>query len=268
MREDFIEFKQYYQQAVKKVPADSFALKTINHKFRHSIEVWHIGQTLLNNSPELKKQSKKFRHLAEQALLFHDVGRFEEAVIQSQTEMPAFHYDHGLIGYEQLKNNPKYQDMRILFAVRYHGKMIEDAWLSPLWQELKTTKQSTDIKKILYLVRDADKLANFYAIKKNDHLKKDLFYKQLTKDALHAPLSPEVKKQYLAKKPVLTSTVYSFADRVLGVLAMYFDLNYRLSKELFITRGYDIYLLNLLAKYIKNKAELAEIKAVFYQSAK
>ena len=268
MRDDFIEFKQYYHQSAKQVPADSFYLHAINHKFRHSVEVLHNGQILLNQSPELKNQSKEFKHLAELALLFHDVGRFEEAVLQYKAPAQAFHYDHGLMGYELLKTNPKYQDMRILFAIRYHGKLIEEAWESPLWQELKNTPQSEDIKKILYLVRDADKLANFYRIKQNDYLRKDLFYKQLTQETLYAELSEKVKQQYLQKKPIALSDVYSFADRILLVLAMYFDLNYQLSKELFIKKGYDTYLLGLLAEYIKDKAEFAEIKAVFYQSTK
>ena len=267
MREDFIEFKHYYQQAVRQVPADSFYLQAINHKFRHSVEVLHNGRLLLNESLELKNQSAEFKHLAELALLFHDVGRFNEAVIQYQAPAGAFHYDHGLMGYELLKTNPKYQDMRILFAIRYHGKLIEEAWESPLWQELKDTPQSEDIKKILYLVRDADKLANFYRIKINDILRKDLFYQQLSEKALHTGLATEVKQQYLQKKPISTSDIYSFADRILLVLAMYFDFNYKLSKELFMKKGYDTYLLDLLAQYHHNQEDIALITKTLQQAS-
>lgn len=267
MREDFIEFKKYHNQAAKQVPADSFYLYAINHKFRHSIEVLYNGRILLNKTPELKNKSAEFKHLAELALLFHDVGRFNEAIIQYKTPAKAFHYDHGFIGYELLKTNPKYQDMRILFAIRYHGKLIEEAWASSLWQELKDTPQSEDIKKILYLVRDADKLANFYRIKQNDYLFKDLFFKQLTPEALHAELSEKVKQQYLQKKPVALSDVYSFADRILLVLAMYFDLNYKLSKELFMKNGYDKYLLDLLAKYHPHPKDIAAIKKILQDKA-
>jgi len=267
MRKDFIAFKQYYREAVAKVPADAFYRQTINHKFKHSIEVLHIGQTILNETPELKNKSATFKRRAEIALLFHDVGRFEEAALQYADESQnkavsatTNTYDHGLIGYNLLKENKKYNDHRILFALKWHGKTTSAVKASADWKEAEKRPDFNDLKQILFLVRDADKLANLYHIKTDNHLEKDLFYRQLTKEALNAPLSPAVLDDFYQKSTVLFPHVYSFADRVLMVISWIFDLNYETSKKIFKQNSYDTFLIKLLKKYHKNAADIAEIK--------
>ncbi len=267
MREDFLAFKQYYREAVAKVPADAFYRQTINHKFKHSIEVLHIGQTILKETPELKKKSAAFKQRAETALLFHDVGRFEEAALQYADESQnkavsatTNTYDHGLIGYNLLKENKKYNDQRILFALKWHGKTTAAIEASQDWCEAAKEPHFNELKQILFLVRDADKLANLYHIKTDNHLEKDLFYRQLTKEALNAPLSPAVLDDFYQKSTVLFPHVYSFADRVLMVISWIFDLNYETSKKIFKQNAYDVFLIKLLKKYHKNTADIAEIK--------
>ena len=267
MRDEFLVFKEYYRQAANKVAVDSFYRQTMNHKFKHSIEVLHIGQTILQQTPELAHQTEEFKRLAEIALLFHDVGRFEEAARQDAAQRKNITvaaasnvYDHGLIGYELLKQNPRYNDMRILFALKWHGKMMEAITSSADWQEVMLLPEFEEIKQILFLVRDADKLANLHHIKVENHLTKDLFYRQLTLDALHAPISEKVLQQFLAHHTILFPTVYSFADRVLMVLSWIFDLNYQVSKKIFREQKYASYLLDLLAQNHINSEVIVQIK--------
>lgn len=269
MREDFIRFKQYYQESANKVPQNEFYHGSIMHKFKHSVEVLHIGQKIMAETPELKDRTNEFTVLAEKALLFHDVGRFEEAVKRCEAEKKGIlvkassnQYDHCEIGYNELKDVADYNDLRVLFAVRYHGKMIEDAFASDMWQEVLKSPNKDDALKILYLVRDADKMANLYVIKNDNHLCKDVFYKQLTKEALNAPISPVVMEQFFQKKVVLFPTIYSFADAILRVISWIFDLNYQKTKEIFVNRGYGDYLLNELAKYHENAKDIEEIRKV------
>jgi len=269
MREDFIEFKEYYREAAAKVPADSFFRQTMNHKFKHSVEVLHIGQTILHNTPELKNASPEFIKLAETALLFHDVGRFEEAYKQYKAQKKGIIiaassniYDHGLIGYNLLKKNPKYNDMRILFALKWHGKMPEEITASTDWKKATSSPDFASIKQILLLVRDADKLANLYHIKQNNQLEKDLFYRQLTKEAMFSPLSPAVWQQFSERRTILFSNVYSFADRILLVLSWIFDLNYQATKQIFNNNGYTEYLLDLLSKYHQNANDISKITSI------
>jgi hypothetical protein len=60
--------------------------------------------------------------------------------------------------------------------------MMSEVKQSPMWHEIEKLppEQADEIKKILYLVRDADKTANLRVIKQEDHLRQDLFFKQLT----------------------------------------------------------------------------------------
>ena len=166
MRADFLEFKKYYKDTITKVPSDSFFKHSIDNKFKHSIDVLHTGIRIMAETPELNFVSENFQTLSKRALLFHDVGRFEEAVkryhtpnLTADTETLS-QYDHGLLGYQTLKSNPTYNDIRILLAIKYHGKMMEEVKASSLWEEAQNGEHKKEAEQILYLVRDADKLAN------------------------------------------------------------------------------------------------------------
>ena len=137
--------------------------------------------------------------------------------------------------------------------------MIEDIKASQDWQQAASSPNFADIKQILYLVRDADKLANLHHIKSDNHLEKDLFFRQLTQEALKAPISPVVHQQFKDKQTIRFPTVYSFADRILMVLSWIYDFNYQTTKEIFKNEGYAAYLLNLLSKYHHNTADIEAI---------
>ena len=265
MRNDFLELKKYYKEATKQIPNDSFFKNFIDRKFKHSIKVLYIGKLIINDTTELKKQTPSFLDLAQKALLFHDVGRFKEAILRvNTTENPlktetSNQYDHGLIGYNIMKNNPNYNDVRILFPILCHGKMIDEIKNSNHWIELEKTPYKDEAKKILYLVRDADKLENLEKIKKEDKLRKDLLFKSLSQEALQAGLSENVKQQFFAKQTISLSTIYSFADRILLVLSWIFDLNYKKTKEIFIQQEYGPYLLNMLSQYHNSKNDIDKI---------
>lgn len=268
MQKDLCNFKKYYIEATQKIPADSFYRQSVNHKYRHSIDVLHFGREILQNTPELAGKSTEFCTAAQQALLFHDVGRFEEAVHlyeveQNNGDLVAAYkaQNHGIIGYDLLKNDENYNDMRVLFAVRWHGHMPEEIRCSEMYQVAKNSPQFTEITEILRLVRDADKLANLYVIKKQDHLRKDLFFQQLSPDELCAPISEKVMAQFLAGQVILTATIHSFADRIMQVISWIYDYNYTATKMIFKAHDFGDYLLRELSKYHHNEADIAEIRA-------
>lgn len=265
MREDFLEFKKYYREAEAELPADSFFKQSIDHKFKHSISVLQIGKQIINKTPDLRNQSDDFKKVAQIALLFHDVGRFKEAVLRYNTpDLKANaqilnQYDHGLIGYQKMKDNPRYNDVRILLAIYGHSKMMDDVKETLLWQGAENSRYSAEVKKILYLVRDADKLALLDGIKKEDRLRTDIFFKLLPQEALTAGISEKVKEQFFARRTIMSSTINSFADRILLVLSWIFDFNYVQTKVIFKQKEYTAYLLNLLAQYHPVSADIDEI---------
>ena len=253
MIEDFIELKKHYQKAAAEIPAGSFYHFTINHKFRHSVQVLQAGREIMDNTPELADISDEFRTYAERALLFHDIGRFHEAVCIYRDSLKKIEvaagsnkYDHGFIGYDILKEIPRYNNLKLLLAVKYHGKMMEQVRTSDLWQQAEKSPYEKEIKQILYIVRDADKLANLQVHKTSNHLKEDSFYKQLSPEAKKAGISDKVMQQFINHQVVYFPTIYSYTDRVMMVLSWIFDFNFKYTREQFLNAGYADYLLGEL----------------------
>ncbi len=257
---DFINFKKYYQNASKKLPKDDFYQSFITHKVVHSTAVLRIGQEIIRQTPELNSKPADFQLAAERALLFHDVGRFEEGILRWQAEnnheevaASSLKFNHCDIGYNILLKAPAYNDPKILAAVKFHGRMMEDVCTAPEWQQFMQLPEKEEIKQILFLTRDADKLENLQTIKKGHRLYEDIFYKQLSEEKRQAPLSVNVTEQFMAGKTILFPTVRSFADRILMVISWIFDINYLVSLRLCKAGGYFEYLLGELEKFNKNK---------------
>lgn len=269
MLNDFIELRKHYRKALSELPRGSFYNLSINHKFRHSIQVLHAGQEIMKQTPELQNISPEFKSDAERALLFHDIGRFHETVCiyrdkQNNVEVAACSnkYDHGTIGYNILKEIPQYNYLKLLLAVKYHGKMMEQVRESELWKETEASHDEKEIKQILYIVRDADKLANLQVIKATDHLKEDLFYKQLTSEAKKAGISPDVMKQFENHQVVYFPTIYSYTDRVTMVLSWIFDFNFKYTREQFLHNGYAEYLFNELSDNGISSQTINKLKSI------
>ena len=113
---------------------------------------------------------------------FIDVGRFEEGTLRYQAEQnkeyiaaASSQLNHGDLGYNTLLKNPLYNDPRILAAVKFHGLMMEDVYNAPEWQNFMLLSNKEEINQILFLVRDADKLANLQSIQKEQSLYRDIF---------------------------------------------------------------------------------------------
>lgn len=257
---DFINFRQYYKKAAALISADDYYQTFITHKVRHSAQVLKFGRKIISQTLELANNTPDFIATAERALLFHDVGRFEEGTLRYQAEQNKEYIDatslrlnHGDIGYNTLLKNPLYSDPRILAAVKFHGLMMEDVYKAPEWQNFMLLPNKEEIKQILFLVRDADKLANLHTIKKEQRLYHDIFYKQLTYERRNAPLSAAVVKQFMAQKTILFPTVQTFADRILMDISWIYDINYSASYRISRENGFMEYLLSELEKYNPDK---------------
>ena len=119
-----------------------------------------------------------------------------------------------------MKNEPGYNDVRILAALKHHGHMMEEFYADPEFQDVADPETGRQLLAILFWVRDADKLANFYIQRYEDNLRKDP-----------------------------TGTVKSYCDRLLCCLSWIYDLNYKASYRLCAEHGYFDMLLELLAEY-------------------
>ncbi len=265
-REDFVNFRNYYKVASAKMPKDNFYQSFLSHKVVHSADVLRQGVRILEKTPKLNQKSKEFRLVAERALLFHDVGRFEEGLLRYQAEnnqeevaASSLKFNHCDLGYNTLLADSLYNDPRILASVKFHGLMIEDVYKTPEWQQYMELPEKEEIKEILYLTRDADKLSNLWAIKRIHRIYHDIFYKQLPIELRTAPLSKQVVEQFMDGKTILFPTVKSFADRLLMNISWIYDINYFATLQICKTLGVFDYLLEELDKINQNKDLQSEI---------
>ncbi len=254
----FIEkFKPIYAQVKSDKNCRQFAAK----KYRHSIQVLQIGEEIARKDKLLSRETPDFLDLGRKALLFHDVGRFEETANMFKENFFSKRdfwfskkYDHGVMSYEMMKDEPEFNDVRILAALKHHGHMMEDFYTDEEFAYVRDPEINRQMILILKWVRDADKLANFYIQKYENNLKYDPFFLTMSDQVREAPLSSAVLTQFDAGRVVLTSTITSYCDRLLCNLSWIFDLNYQASYQICAEQGYFDMLLNVLAEYNHDSA--------------
>lgn len=249
-------FREKFRPLYAAVKGSGFCRRFAAKKYRHSVQVLTIGREIAARDEQLKKEDAAFHALGEKALLFHDVGRFMEVYEMYRNNAFADHgswfskrCDHGLLSYEMMKNEPGYNDVRILAALKHHGHMMEEFYADPEFQDVADPETGRQLLAILFWVRDADKLANFYIQRYEDNLRKDPFFVTMSEEVRRAPLSPEAVAQFEAGQVILTGTVKSYCDRLLCCLSWIYDLNYKASYRLCAEHGYFDMLLELLAEY-------------------
>jgi len=196
-----------------------------DEKFTHSLQVFDAGNYLLKNENVFKNWSSKLIRLARTAVLFHDIGRFQE--IRNLRNTPEQPNDHARFGYDFLRQYPEYNNPHILLPVKHHSNMIEQFYSDYEYNNIEDPHKKYEIEKIAFLVRDADKIANFKLLSQADDNIRRLFC-PVGEDEIEMPSAP-VLQDFFARKPIKRADVKTSGDRILCLLGWVFDLNYRSS---------------------------------------
>ena len=191
--------------------------KDIYYKYHHSYRVMEKAQMFAKN---LSEEDQK---LATVIGLYHDIGRFEQdKLYDSYRDSKKF--DHGDYGVDVLFNQGLIKEIPIEEkyytviekAIKNHNKYkIEDNLTE---QELFHTK----------LIRDADKLDIIYALAENIFNKKELDYEKTEE------IREEIKERFFNKQTINYSklkTAVNTNEKLIGLLALIFDLNFKESFE-------------------------------------
>lgn len=253
---DFINFKSYFKQAYHEISDNKFCTDFAKKKFVHSIRVLNTGQELMQQEPTLQNLPPAIKGFAEKALLFHDVGRFEEICQVYRNEdfnrrdiWFSRKCDHGLLSYQIASNSQEYKDIRITLPLKHHGHMVEDFYADPQYQDISDTSLRREIETILFIVRDADKLANFYISKYEDNLRRDPFYLCMNDNIRNGAVSAEVMQEFQNRRVIRSTQVKSYADRLIMIISWIFDLNFAYSLQSCVKEGYLSFLLDILKQY-------------------
>lgn len=210
-----------YQNSLDKVKSDDRFVEYANEKYVHSQQVLGAGNYILRHEPFFQKQSAEFIELARTVLILHDISRFDEIVAKFNG---ISNFDHGVEGAEKLKRMPDFSDVRITLPIKHHGHMIEDFYADKEFKNITDTKLKEEITRLIFLVRDADKIANFQQLCTLRFAKwRYLFF---SGDDMRRPLGSEVRNDFMNHKIISRKYVKTRAEQQLNYLSWFYDINY------------------------------------------
>ena len=236
----------HYDDAKKYVADSEFYCEYVEEKIYHSMQVIGAMKYIMKHEKTFQNRDKDFLNYAKIATILHDVGRFEEIKRLYDAEKNKngknslwnSKLNHGYFGYEILKNSAEYNDPRIYIPVKHHGNMIEDLYEDEEFLSIKDEKLKKDIVEIIFLVRDADKTANYYLVTYGKYTKfPNVFKNSYTEEENSRPISPEAMEEFTGFSVVGRENSYNFATRYLNMLSWIFDINYLPSFDLIIKKG-------------------------------
>ncbi len=218
--------QEEYLKCLEIAKHDKYMTSLTKEKITHSYQVLEVGNFLLKEENVFKNWSSQRIKEARTALLLHDIGRFAE--ITSKIQFPEQSTDHGILGYNILANIPEYYNPRIIIPIKHHGHMIEDLYNDPEFYTIEDPQLKYEIEKITFLVRDADKIANFKLLSESGQDIWKLF--RLQKGLKEqTPISEIVYQTFLKQEVIRIADAKTNSDFILLLICWIFDLNYHSS---------------------------------------
>lgn len=211
---------EYEQRKRKNI--DNFRLELMEEKIRHSYQVLGVGNYILEHEACFSNCKDEEREYLQAAVLLHDIGRFYEVIVASQGER----IDHGVYGAQMLTHIPEFNKFDIVLAIRHHGHIIEDMYNDDDYKRLSLEQQER-VKQLAFLIRDADKLANFYLLATHFKDIENVFFPSSNfKSPSEKKVSVNVLADFTSFRTVNRKEIRNFADHALGFLSWVFDVNY------------------------------------------
>lgn len=216
--------KQTYLSAWNKLADFPDLQSYAEEKYVHSLQVLGAGNYILQHEDFFIKQTSDFIELARTVLVLHDIARFEEAILKSQNIKK---YDHSVEGANILKNHEVFGNILITLPIKHHGHMIEDFYDDEDFKTIYDNKQKEDIKNLIFLVRDADKIANFAQL--CNPVFKKWHYLFFSKEEALGEITPIIRDIFLKEQVTPRQYIQTKVDRILNLLSWFYDLNYQSS---------------------------------------
>ena len=149
--------KEYRQRRAENT--SGFLIEVMDEKICHSYQVLGAGKYLLQNEECFANCSDAEKDFFQSIVLLHDLGRFYEFLVAGQ----GIKIDHGVYGSEMLAKIPEFNKTEAILAVKHHGHLIDKLYEDEEYQKLSENEQEK-VRRIAFLVRDADKMANLYLL--------------------------------------------------------------------------------------------------------
>lgn len=218
------------------------------HKIKHTFAVAYcIRDLMMNEKTLIGVLSKEDRELVELSAVLHDLCRFYQ-FDENGKYMKDF--KHGEEAVKILKDNPEFNDPKLLFAIGQHDKIAVD-YSSSYYVNL--SDEDKKIAKIMAeLLRDADKLDNI----------EDSYNSGLVKFKVmeEGSLSDGVKKCIANKALVEYKFIKTYADMIVSELSWLNDMNFEFTKKKIKDLGYIDKNLKYLAEFGGSSSDIEFVK--------
>ena len=192
-------------------------------KIRHSFQVSGAGNGILKHEKYFADRNKEFIDIARTAILLHDIYRFREIRGLFEENKAV---DHSVLGAEFLRQINEFNNILITLPIKHHGHMIEEFYKDEEYQKQNPEVQE-QLKHIAFAVRDADKIANWYLLCCDFEGMKDVWLPYPDDVSDKQTQINEVLWDYFKKDEVAPRGLgWTNADKLICVLAWFFDVNY------------------------------------------
>ncbi len=227
MKKEINILKQYYKDTLSYVDTDDFCVKYAHEKMIHSLQVIGAGNYIKKHEKTFHNRTDDFMLCATLSYLFHDIGRFDE--IKLIFDKKAKTTDHGVLGANILASIDRYNDPRIILSVKHHGHLIEKFYNDIEYQSMSDKTLKKEIEEIIFLCRDADKIANLYLLKTQYDKHEGVWASSQDESFIKGDINPVMVECIKNNKVCPRADIKSNADIFIAVLSWMFDINYQTS---------------------------------------
>lgn len=217
--------REEYKRNYKIVKDSPYFMQYANEKMKHSVQVLGAGNYIIKHEPWFAKNDDEFNDLVKTAVLLHDVARFDEISMLCKGCCESL--DHGVMGCEKLKKIPEYNNILITLPIKHHGHLIADFYADTEYKDIDDAILREKVEKIIFVIRDADKIANFNLMMSDAKIFVPLFVPSLEKmDDKRQEISQNVLDNFYEQVPIRRSEVKTRADHMLSYIGWIYDINY------------------------------------------
>ncbi|MFI3241547.1 MAG: HD domain-containing protein [Alphaproteobacteria bacterium] len=253
-----------YQKTLDIVKSDDDCKAYAYEKIRHSLQVVGAGNYIFKHEVSFQNKPQDFVKCAKTAYILHDIGRFREieeiyykSTGDNEYNLNKSPVDHGTLGAMILAEMPEYNDPRIILPVRHHGHLIEEFYQDEDYLAIKDEDLKNDIKQILFLAMDADKIANFYMLKQefDNHIK--AWLPATDKEFIYGPINPIAIDCFKERVLYPRSEIKSNSDDLVATISWMFDINHQTSIDFCKRHNLVEAIMKIVARY-NNQSDVQE----------
>lgn len=222
--------KKHYDKQLEfaKTSGNKYDVLWVQMKYTHSLDVYNVSEYLLKNDLALSKLGEKYKLYGKLGALLHDIGRAYEIGDKKLNGVR-----HGYFGAENiLRDIEKEDNPFILLSFKYHDILdAENKTRNDLKESGLSQEEQEIVIKLLKLVMDSDKLANFKLFQNCNreyllNLKGDLY------------ITEKCFEDFKNKKLIDKNDRNTNLDQYLSYITWCYDLNFQASKDLVLKEAY------------------------------